>query len=208
MQPRARRSSETVPGPAAGPIMRLHAVSPADSACTQFGIDSCSYISECELSRTGCYLAAALGRCCVVPAVRSECFTQQQAHEVSASRSAANDALKRYRIMSHPAPEASPSDEVGTSHPSTLSRPSDGMQLHLSGIPHSTSLGSSLPVDGANPHALGRHHRRNSTVQEQRALRVKAQETERMLSLPRVRLCLAAHVHEPTSLWDPLHGHA
>jgi hypothetical protein len=35
---------------------------------------------------------------------------------------------------------------------------------------------------------LTKHHRRNSTVQEQRALRVKAAEMERAMSLPRVRL--------------------
>lgn len=34
---------------------------------------------------------------------------------------------------------------------------------------------------------LSRHHRRNSTVQEQRAIRAKAAENELMLSMPRVR---------------------
>ena len=37
---------------------------------------------------------------------------------------------------------------------------------------------------------LSRHHRRNSTVQEQRALRAKAAENELMLSMPRVRFKL------------------
>ena len=32
-----------------------------------------------------------------------------------------------------------------------------------------------------------KHHRRNSTVQEQRAIRAKALEAERMMSMPKVR---------------------
>ena len=48
---------------------------------------------------------------------------------------------------------------------------------------------ASLSLD-SNPKPFSKHARRNSTVQEQRAQRVKAQETERMLSLPRVRLTL------------------
>jgi hypothetical protein len=49
------------------------------------------------------------------------------------------------------------------------------------------------------PKLTMKHHRRNSTVQEQRAQRVKAVEMERMLSLPRVRP-LPLNTHEPVAV--------
>jgi hypothetical protein len=49
------------------------------------------------------------------------------------------------------------------------------------------ALSTEQPIP-ATSSKLTRHHRKNSTVQEQRALRVKAAEMERAMSLPRVRL--------------------
>ena len=65
------------------------------------------------------------------------------------------------------------------------------------GSQYSMQLQPSFSIEPAatadsNASKLSRHHRRNSTVQEQRAAKLKQQETERMLSLPKVRQLLQA----------------
>jgi hypothetical protein len=62
------------------------------------------------------------------------------------------------------------------------------LELPLSASDHASVERSTLEPTPATGAKLGKHHRRNSTVEEQRALRVKAAELEREMSLPRVRL--------------------
>ena len=56
------------------------------------------------------------------------------------------------------------------------------------------------PEDGPNEKKItAKHHRRNSTVQEQRALRAKALEAEQMLSMPKVQL--GRYMHQSVTLY-------
>ena len=62
-------------------------------------------------------------------------------------------------------------------------------------LQQSLSIEPAATADSNASNKLSRHHRRNSTVQEQRAAKLKQQETRRMLSLSKVTIRSGRYLH-------------